>query len=213
MAARRTSATPEAGASAVGGRTLPAPATLPDCGKTFSGPPRDCRSKSGGVEAITDVGKPLRLATIDLTVHRVREAAALHGSDGATFSAPPGIRFVVLDATITNLTKTPRKFEPNNLTVGGRETALWLFNQEGKIVGYHGPGGDDYSTQYNPVVGSLQAPLSGVELFPHVPYSGQLVFHYPVRTLEADRRAVLEVHELGRGFRDAKSLGGVRIHL
>ncbi len=207
------SAKTDAATGSSGGRVLPAAATLPACGKTFSGPPRDCRSKTGGVEVIADVGKPLRLATIDFTVHRVREAAELRGSDGATFSAPAGIRFVVIDATITNLTDTRRKFEPNNLTVGGRETALWLFDKQGKIVSYHGPDGDDYSTQYDPVVGSLQTPLSGVDLLPGVPYSGQLVFHYPARTLDADRRAVLEVHELGHGFRDAKSLGGVRLHL
>jgi predicted Ser/Thr protein kinase len=196
-----------------GGRVLPAAATLPDCGKTFSGPPRNCRSSTGGFEAITDVGKPLRLATMNLTVHRVREASQLTGSDGATFSAPAGIRFVVIDATITNLTDHSGKFEPDNLTIGGRETSLFLFDKHGKIAAYHGPHGDDYSTQYDPVVSTLATPLTGVELYPHSPYSGQLVFHYPASTLDADRRAVLEVHELGRGFRDAKSLGGVRLRL
>ncbi len=196
-----------------GGRVLPAAATLPECGKTFSGPPRNCRSSTGGFEAITDVGKPLRLATMNLTVHRVRQATKLEGSDGAVFSAPAGIRFVVIDATITNLTDHARKFEPNNLTVGGRETSLFLFDKHAKIAAYHGPHGDDYSTQYDPVVSTLATPLTGVELYPHIPYSGQLVFHYPATTLNADRRAILEVHEIGHGFRDAKSLGGVRLHL
>jgi serine/threonine protein kinase len=200
-------------AKPTGGRTLPAAATLPPCGKTFSGPPRDCRSKTGGYEALTDLGKPLHLATMNFTVDRVREAAELRGSDGSTFSAPKGIRFVVIDATITNLTGTAQKFEPNNLTLAGRETALWLFGDDEKIAPYRGPEGDDYSVQYDTVVGSLQTPLSGVNLFPHIPYSGQLVFHYPATTLDADRRAVLEVHELGHGFRYARSLGGVRLHL
>jgi predicted Ser/Thr protein kinase len=195
------------------GRVLPAASTLPACGKTFSGPPRDCRSQTGGFEAIADVGSPLRLATMNLTVHRVRQAAKLRGADGAVFSAPAGLRFVVIDATITNLTDKARKFEPDNLTVAGRETSLWLFDRHDKIVGFHGPGGADYSTQYDPVVSTLAAPLADVELYPHVPYSGQLVFHYPAKTLDADRRAVLEVHEIGHGFRDARSLGGVRLHL
>jgi hypothetical protein len=207
------STTTQASAKSTGGRLLPAAATLPDCGKTFSGPPRECRSTTGGFEAITDLGEPLHLATMNFTVNRVRQATKLRDPDGATFSAPDGIRFVVIDATITNLTKTAQKFEPDNLTLAGRETALWLFDQNEKIVSYRGREGDDYSTQYDTVVGSLQSPLSGVNLFPHIPYSGQLVFHYPVTTLDADRRAVLEVHELGRGFRYARSLGGVRLHL
>jgi hypothetical protein len=208
-----TQSTSQARAKPTGGRVLPAAATLPACGKTFSGPPRECRSNTGGFEAITDLGKPLHLATMNFTVDRVRQAARLRDPDGATFSAPKGIRFVVIDATITNLTGTARKFEPDNLTIAGRETALWLFDKDEKIVSYRGREGDDYSTQYDTVVGSLQTPLSGVTLFPHIPYSGQLVFHYPVATLDADRRAVLEVHELGRGFRYARSLGGVRLHL
>ncbi len=207
------STTTAASARPTGGRVLPAAATLPDCGKTFSGPPRECRSNTGGYEAITDLGKPLHLATMNFTVNRVRQAARLSDPDGATFSAPTGIRFIVIDATITNLTGTAQKFEPDNLTVAGRETALWLFDKKEKIVSYRGREGDDYSTQYDTVVGSLQTPLSGVTLFPHIPYSGQLVFHYPATTLDADHRAILEVHELGRGFRYARSLGGVRLHL
>lgn len=207
------STTTQASAKPIGGRVLPAAATLPDCGKTFSGPPRECRSTTGGFEAIADLGKPLHLATMNFTVDRVRQATKLRDPDGATFSAPNGIRFVVIDATITNLTGTAQKFEPDNLSVAGRETALWLFDKNEKIVAYRGREGDDYSTQYNTVVSSLQTPLSGVTLFPHIPYSGQLVFHYPIVTLDADRRAVLEVHELGRGFRYARSLGGVRLHL
>jgi hypothetical protein len=208
-----TQSTAQAPTKPTGGRVLPAAGTLPACGKTFSGPPRECRSTTGGFEAIADLGEPLHLATMNFTVDRVRQAAELRDPDGATFSAPSGIRFVLIDATITNLTGTARKFEPDNLTVAGRETALWLFDKNEKIVSYRGREGDDYSTQYNTVVGSLQTPLSGVTLFPHIPYSGQLVFHYPVATLDADRRAVLEVHELGRGFRYARSLGGVRLHL
>jgi tRNA A-37 threonylcarbamoyl transferase component Bud32 len=206
-------ATKKATAADVGGRTLPAAATLPACGKTFTGPPRDCRSKTGGFEALADVGTPLRLATMDFTVKRVREASKLSDSNGATFTAPSGIRFVVIDATVTNLTNKTRTFEPNNLTVWGRETALWFFNDKDKIVAYRSHHGDDYSTQYATVAGTLQHPLLDVELFPHVPYSGQLVFHYPAKTLDAYHRAVLEVHELGHGFRDSKSLGGARLEV
>jgi predicted Ser/Thr protein kinase len=201
------------GAKPTGGRTLPAAATLPKCGKTFSGPPRECQSKTGGFEAITDVGKPMHLKTLDFTVHHVEVAATLHGSDGSTFTAPKGIRFVVVDATITNLTNKSQKFEPNNLIVQGRETSLWLVNGKEKIVGFRGPKGADYSTQYDPIARTLATPISDVELFPHVPYVGQLVFHYPIKTLDADKRAILEVHEIGHGFRDARSLGGVRLHL
>jgi tRNA A-37 threonylcarbamoyl transferase component Bud32 len=200
-------------AAAIGGRTLPAAATLPACGKTFAGPPRDCRSKSGGFEALSDPGTPLRLATMDFTVSRVREASKLSDANGATFTAPRGIRFVVIDATVTNLTRKAQTFEPDNLTVAGRETALWFFDDQDKIVAFRSHAGDDYSTQYDTVAGTLQHPLLDVELLPHVPYSGQLVFHYPAKTLDAYHRAVLEVHELGHGFRDAKSLGGVRLEV
>jgi predicted Ser/Thr protein kinase len=198
----------------VGGRTLPAAATLPACGKTFSGPPRECRSKTGGYEAIADIDKPLRLETLNFTVHRVRQAPKLSDSNGAAFTAPPGIRFIVIDATITNLTKEAEEFEPNNLFVEGRETAFWLFDDQGKIAAYRSKDGeDDYSVQYNTVLSTLQDPLAKVELLPRVPYTGQLVFHYPAAEIEANPRALLEVHELGRGFDYAKSLGGVRLHL
>jgi predicted Ser/Thr protein kinase len=205
---------PSAQAKDVGGRTLPAAATLSACGKTFSGPPRECRSKSGGYEAIADLDTPLHLETLNFTVHRVREADKLSDSNGAAFTAPRGERFVVIDATITNLTNRKQEFEPDNLFVEGRETALWLFNDQGKIVAYRSKDGeDDYSVQYDTVLGTLQDPLAKVELLPNIPYSGQMVFHYPAAELDANRRALLEVHELGRGFDDAKSLGGVRLHL
>jgi tRNA A-37 threonylcarbamoyl transferase component Bud32 len=205
---------PSAGAKDIGGRTLPAAATLPACGKTFSGPPRECRSKTGGYEAITDLGKPLHLETLNFTVHRVRQASKLSDSNGAAFTAPPGIRFIVIDATITNLTNKATEFEPNNLFVEGRETSLWLFDKQGKIAAYRSKNGeDDYSVQYDTVLSTLQDPLAKVELLPHIPYSGQLVFHYPAAEIEANPQALLEVHELGRGFDDAKSLGGVRLSL
>jgi predicted Ser/Thr protein kinase len=205
---------PTAQVKDAGGRTLPAAATLPACGKTFSGPPRECQSKTGGYEAIADPGKPLQLETMNFTVHRVREAEKLSDSNGAAFTAPRGERFVVIDATITNLTNRKQEFEPDNLFVEGRETALWLFNEAGKIVAYRSKDGeDDYSVQYDTVLGTLQDPLAKVELLPHIPYSGQMVFHYPAAELDANRRALLEVHELGRGFDYAKSLGGVRLHL
>lgn len=197
-----------------GGRTLPAAATLPPCGKTFSGPPRECRSKTGGYEAIADIDKPLRLETLNFTVHRVRQAAKLSDSNGAAFTAPPGIRFIVIDATITNLTDKAEEFEPNNLFVEGRETAFWLFNENGKIAAYRSKDGeDDYSVQYDTVLSTLQDPLAKVELLPHIPFTGQLVFHYPAKEIEANPQGLLEVHELGRGFDYAKSLGGVRLHL
>lgn len=199
-------------AGPVGGRSLPAAASLPACGPTFSGPPRDCRSPGGGVNVITDLGKPLHLATMDLTVTDLRVAGGLQDSSGAGFTAPTGTRFIVIDATVTNVTKTSEKFEPNNLTVRGRNTALWIFDEQSEIVPHHGPHGADYSTQYDTVVKTLRTPLSGAELSPGLPYSGQLVFYYPDATLNADHRALLEVHELGRGFGYTKSLGGVRLH-
>ena len=42
---RREARAPRPSAKPTGGRVLPAAATLPACGKTFSGPPRECRSK------------------------------------------------------------------------------------------------------------------------------------------------------------------------
>lgn len=205
--------TPPATASGpVGGRSLPAASSLPECGATFSGPPRNCNS-GAGVNVITDQNKPLRLATMDFTVTGVHVARELRDSTGAGFRAPTGTRFILIDATATNITKTPQEFEPDNLTIGGRNTALWIFDKQGKIVAYHGPKGADYSTQYDTVVKTLATPLFDVKLYPHVPDSGQLVFYYPDSTLNADHRALLEVHELGRGFGYRKTLGGVRLHL
>jgi hypothetical protein len=200
-------------AGRVGGRTLPPPASLPDCGPVFSGPPRECRSPADGVNVITDRGKPLHLATMNLDVTGVHVAPELRDAGGAAFTAPTGTRFVVVDATVTNITNTQEQFEPDNLTVAGRNTALWLFDKEENIVPYHGPGGADYSTQYDTVVNTLKAPLSNVDLAPGIPYPGQLVFYYPDTKLDANHRALLEVHELGRGFAYNKTLGGVRLQL
>jgi hypothetical protein len=165
------------------------------------------------VNVITDRGKPLRLATMNLTVTRVRVGASLSDPDGARLTAPQGRRFIVLDATVTNITSSKQRFEPANLTVRGRNTALWIFDRNGDVVSQHGSDGEDYSVQYNSVVGTLRTPLSNAELYPGVPYSGQLVFSYPTVTLKADHRALLQVNELGRGFGYNGSVGGVRLHL
>ncbi|MBS1884695.1 MAG: protein kinase [Actinobacteria bacterium] len=198
---------------AVGGRNLPGPASLPGCGPPFSGPPRDCRSPAGGVNVIADMGQALRLATLNFTVTGVHMARVLRGGDGTEFTAPPGTHFIVVDATATNITKTTEVFEADNLTPQGRSTSLWIFDEQGKIVPYHGPADADYSTQYDAVVGALAAPFSDITLYPGLSYSGQLVFYYPDTTLTVDHRALLEVHELGHGFAYTKSLGGVRLHL
>ncbi len=205
--------TDAAGGGPVGGRALPAPASLPTCGAIFAGPPRDCRSPSGSVNVIGDPGRPLRLATMDIRVDDTRVAKGLRDSTGAAFTAPTGTRFVVIDATVTNVTRTRQRFEPNNLTVPGRNTALWFFDDRERIVPYHGPGGADYSTQYDLVTSTLSTPLADVELAPDVPYSGQLVFYYPAATIDANHNALLEVHELGHGFAYKRTLGGVRLHL
>jgi serine/threonine protein kinase len=197
----------------VGGRSLPAASTLPPCGTVLSGPPRDCRSPRDGTNVITDLGKPLHLATMDLTVTGVHVSTVLRDSSGAGFTAPTATRFVVIDATITNITRSPQKFEPDNFSVRGRNTGLWIFDKGGNIVSYRGAHGDDYSVQYDTVESTLQNPLTNVELTPDLPYSGRLVFFYPDATLNADHRALLEVHELGRGFGYLKTLGGVRLHL
>ncbi|MBS1861698.1 MAG: protein kinase [Actinobacteria bacterium] len=198
---------------ALGGRDLPNPASLPGCGPPFSGPPRDCRSPAGGVNVIADKGEALRLATMNFTVTGVRIARVLRGGGGTEFTAPPGTHFIVVDATATNITKTTEVFEADNLTAQGRSTSLWVFDEQGKIVPYHGPADADYSTQYDTVLGALAAPFSDITLDPGLSYSGQLVFYYPDATLTADHRALLEVHELGHGFAYTKSLGGVRLHL
>jgi protein kinase-like protein len=197
----------------VGGRTLPAPSSLPECDAPFSGPPRECRSSGNGVNVITDIDKPLRLATMNMTVTKVREASELRDSTGAGFTAPTGTRFLLIDATVTNITKTKQTFEADNLTIQGRNTALWIFDSKEEVVPYHGPEGADYSAQYDTVTSTLSAPLTNATLLPKIPYSGQLVFYYPTKTLEANHHALLEVHELGRGFAYHKTLGGIRLDL
>jgi hypothetical protein len=195
------------------GRHLPAAASLPACGHALLGPPRDCRNSGGGVSEITDVRDTLRMGTMDFTVTNVRVGKSLRDSTGATFSAPTGTRFIVIDATVTNRTSTPQVFESNSQTTSGRQTALWLFSHNGKVEPYHGAHSADYSVQYGIALATLRSPLSRAEIYPGLPFSGQLVFYYPEAQLRSGRRAILEIHEFGQDFGSVRLLGGVRLRL
>jgi hypothetical protein len=153
------------------------------------------------------------MRTMNVDVTGVSVQAALRDSTGAAVTAPPKTRFIVIDATVRNLTTRPQVFERGNGLPAGRQTALYLFKRNGDLYPPHGPAGADYTVQTPIAVGVMLTPLLGVAFAPGESQVGQLVFYYPARDLRTHPRAVLTFQEFGEPFGQRWSLGAVRLHL
>lgn len=164
---------------------------------------------------IGDIGSTLRMSTMTIKPTGVRLTSSLSVPyTGGKITAPRGTRFVVIDLTVTNVTKTPHQFESNeDLSRNGRLTGLWMNNRHGKTIRWQGPHGADYSVQYDPAVNGLKNPLYQANLQPGLPVAGQLVFYYPTADLRQAAHSYLLVKELGEPFGSLRSEALIRLHL
>jgi hypothetical protein len=193
---------------AQGGRGLPAPASLEPCGNQPVGRSVVCRNPTNrdGVMEIGFQGSTIRMSTMDVDVTRVTLASALpvHPTGGEV-TAPPSAQFIVIDLTVTNVTRAAREFEPSE-DIDGRLTMLMLLSaQHGNVLNYNAPRWTDYSAQYSPAFAGLQHPLYQAVLPPGRPIRGQLVFDYPNAELREAKHALLEMKELREPFSSSRS--------
>lgn len=198
------------------GRPLPAAASLSACKPILTAPATDCRASHGGINVVADLGGMARMRTMDFGVSKVIQSRAIRDPvSGDTITAPPGVRFVILETRLTNRLAGTQVFEPNFFT--RRQTALFLFPPSGRPISWHGPESADYSQENGPVVSTMPLSMAGKRFAPpdrySTPYPGVLVFAYPDADLRKDVVAVLAVHEFGNGLTDQTSLGVIRLPL
>jgi tRNA A-37 threonylcarbamoyl transferase component Bud32 len=201
---------------AQGGRRLPAPGTLAECGNRPILRPVVCRNPTNGdgVMEIGYQGQTVSMSTMNVEVTGVALATALTLSKtGGEVTAPSGTHFLVVDLTVTNLTSAVHEFESSE-NLDGRLTMLMLLSAtHGKVMSISGPRGADYSVQYSPALAGLQRPLYQAVLPPGQPIRGQLVFYYPNAEITAARHALLEIKELGEAFSASRSEALISIRL
>jgi hypothetical protein len=194
--------------------TLPKPASLGPCQDLLTMAAGDCRNAKGGVEAVAGLGTPAHLRTMDVEVTKVIQSRAIvEPSSRDTLIAPPGYRFVILDTAVTNRTGAPALFEPDQFA--HRQTALYLYGGQAKPLSIKGPRFADYSEQNLPADGMIPLSLLGKRLLvqgsDEPPFTGQLVFSYPVKELRAASSMLLFVHEFGSGLADQRSVAAIKL--
>ncbi|MBS1884694.1 MAG: serine/threonine protein kinase, partial [Actinobacteria bacterium] len=195
------------------GQALPAPGSLHPCGDLLTAPNGDCRGATGGVSVLASPGTTARMQTMDFKVTRVVQShAILDPYSEDTVTAPPGQRFIVIECTIANRTRTAQVFEPDELE--GRQTALFLYGAGGDRVAPRGPHFVDYSAQNLPAAGLIPLSLADRRFEPAEPgtfqFAGALAFSYPVADLDSAHSLLLYVHEFGQNLDDEGSVGVFR---
>jgi predicted Ser/Thr protein kinase len=196
------------------GRTLPAAASLPACGDLLTAPPGDCRNSGGEIDVLTTAGRTAQMATMDFGVTKaVQSEAIVEPTTKDRVTAPPGQRFVVLEAIVANQLASAQVFEPDQFA--GRQVALYIYDDQGNRLAPHGPDFADYTEQNLPATALVPLSLAGMRLPPpraiDVPLSGALVFSYPLAELRKAETMVLLVRELGDAKRKEESIGVVRL--
>jgi hypothetical protein len=192
-------------------RTLPAAASLHPCGDLLTAPTGYCRGSTGGVSVVARQGSVARMQTMDFKVTRVIQTRAiLEPNSHDTVTVPPGERFIVIECAITNRLPTPQVFEPDQFE--GRQTALYLYTSAGHRLSPKGPRFADHSEQNLPATGAIPLSLLGKRFLrpppdEDVPFTGPLVFSYPVSELRSAHSMLLFVHEFGTGIKDERSVG------
>ena len=195
-------------------RSLPPAASLPPCDNLLKAPAGTCRSSTGEVVVLAAEGGTARLRTIDLGVTQAVESPAIVEPESQdTVTAPPGRRFVVLEATVANRLPTAQVFEPDQFA--GRQTALYLYDADGHRLPSSGPQLADYSAQNLPATAMVPLALTGTRLPPPrpvtIPLAGELVFSYPVTELRAARTLLLFFGELGGHADTGGPVGVIRL--
>jgi predicted Ser/Thr protein kinase len=196
------------------GPPFPTAASLSPCANLLTAKSGDCRDSDGGVVVLAEQGETARMRTMDFAAERVIQTGAIvEPSSRDTVSAPPGQRFVVIEASIADRLRAAQTFEPDQFA--GRQTALYLYGADGERLAPRGPHFADYSEQNLPATGLIPLSLIGERLpAPRpapLPLGGALVFSYPVAELRRARTMLLFVSEFGKGNGEGGSLGVFRL--
>ncbi len=106
-----------------------------------------------------DVGDGVALATIKSKINSAKEEAVIQNSDNPPKVADQGTKFVIINMTITNITKAPFQFEAKDLLLI-----------------------DDKDTKYTPygeTIGNIDDYLDYQTLSPNIPKTGVVVYQLP----------------------------------
>jgi hypothetical protein len=196
------------------GPPFPTAASLSPCANLLTAPAGDCRDSDGGVVVLAEQGKTARMRTMDFAAEGVVQTGAIvEPSSRDTVTAPPGQRFVVVEASVADRLPAAQTFEPDQFA--GRQTALYLYGADGERLAPRGPHFADYSEQNLPATGLLPLSLIGERLpAPRptpLPLGGALVFSYPLAELRRARTMLLFVAEFGKGEDEGSSVGVFRL--
>ena len=193
---------------------FPKAASLAPCENLLTAPAGACRDSAGGVVVLARPGATAHLRTIDFSAQRaLAPRAIVDPTSRDTVTAPPGQRFVVVEAAAANRTGAAQVFEPDQFS--GRQAALYLYGAGGERLSPRGPGLADYSAQNLPATALVPLALAGTRLPPPrpapIPLGGELVFSYPSAELRQARTMLLFVGELGGGGEARGSAAVVRL--
>jgi hypothetical protein len=205
---------PKGSAEARTGAPFPTAASLSPCANLLTGPSGACRDSAGAVVVLAREGITAHLRTLDFTAEKVVEPRAIvDPSSRDTVTAPPGQRFVVVEAAAANRLPTAQVFEPDGFA--GRQAALYLYGDGGERLSPKGPDFADYSAQNVPATALVPLALAGTRLPPPHPapiaLGGELVFSYPDAELREARSMLLFVGELGGGGEAHGAVAVVRL--
>lgn len=108
------------------------------------------------------VGDDIELATIKIKINSSKEENIIQSSYSQPKVADQGTKFVIIDATVTNITKAPFNFTTTDLVLA-----------------------DDKNTSYTPygdTIGNIDNYLDVQELSPNIPKTGVIVYQLPELT-------------------------------
>jgi hypothetical protein len=104
------------------------------------------------------IGDEIELATIRVKVNSSQEESMIKSSYGQPKVAPEGTKFVVVNATITNITKIPFDYSDSSALVDDKDTTYFAYNE---------------------TIGSIDNYLDMQEISPNIPKTGVIVFQLP----------------------------------
>lgn len=108
---------------------------------------------------VKNMGEDVELATIIIKINSAKEENVIQSKYGSPKVASEGTKFVILDTTVTNITKAPFSFYTDGLVLI-----------------------DSTNTKYNPyseTIGNIDNYLDVQEISPNIPKTGVIVYEVP----------------------------------
>ncbi len=112
---------------------------------------------------VKNMGEDVELATIIVKINSAKEENIIQSKYGSPKVASEGTKFVILETTVTNITKAPFSFDTDGLLLI-----------------------DSTNTKYNPyseTIGNIDNYLDVQEISPNIPKTGVIVYEVP-KTME-----------------------------